>query len=81
MVGQIIGYYDQFLNLFPMNWHGPISLILLLAIAGTIWHIVRKSGLWLVLLIVLVPALIPVLRDIGKTLIEILKVLLERANI
>ena len=81
MVTQLITYYDQFLNLFPANWHGPISLILLLAIAGTIWHVLRKSGLWLILLIVLVPALVPVLKDIGKTLIEIMKLLLARAGI
>ena len=81
MIGQIVGYYDQFLNLFPMNWHGPISLLLLLALAGTIWHIIRKSGIWLVLLVILVPALIPILRDIGKALIEIFKLLLERAGI
>ena len=81
MVSQLIGYYDQLLNLFPTAWHGPISLFLLLAVAGTIWHILRKSGLWLVLLVVLVPTLIPILRDIGKALLEIIRLLLERANI
>lgn len=80
MIGQLFTYYDQFLSLFPTTWHGPISLLLLIAICGTIWHALRKSGLWLILLVILVPTLVPIVRDLGKALIEILKFLLERAT-
>lgn len=81
MLAKLIDYYDLFLALFPATWHGPISLLLLLAVAGTIWHAIRKSGLWLVLAVVLVPTLIPILKGVGVGLLTLLKLLFERASL
>ena len=81
MLDQLFARYDIFLQQFPLLWHGPISLILALAIAGLIWHVLRQSGLWLILLLFLVPALIPVLRGVAVGIIEILKFLLSRASL
>ncbi len=80
MVTTILHYYALFLALFPASWHGPISLILTLALAGAIWQVLRKSGVWLLLLIVLIPALIPTLREVATTVIELLKALLGQAS-
>lgn len=80
MIERILTTYDTFIQQFPLDWHGPISLILTLAVAGAIWHALRKSGLWLLALIILVPALVPTLRGVGQFLIELLKSLLDRAS-
>lgn len=77
----LVARYDSVLILLPIAWRGPASLIVVLVLAGLIWHAIQKSGLWLILILVLVPALIPALRGVGQGLILLLKALLERANI
>lgn len=77
----IITRYDQALLSLPEAWRGPISFLLLLALAGAIWHVLRRSGLWLVLLIVLVPALIPALRGVGQGILFLFQALFERSNL
>ncbi len=79
MLATLLSSYDKLLASFPADWQGPISLILTLALAGAIWHVVKKSGLWLILLLVLVPALIPTLKGVGQFVIQLLKELLSRA--
>lgn len=77
----LITRYDQALLSLPDEWRGPASLILVLAIAGGIWHAIRKSGLWLALLVFLVPALVPTLRNVGIFVIALLRALVDRASL
>lgn len=81
MLSQMIVLYDRFLTLFPSTWAGPISLILLVVVVGFIWHAIRKSGVWLLLAIVLIPTLIPILKGLGQAILTIVRSLLERASI
>lgn len=81
MLAKLIDLFDMFLRLFPTAWHGPISLLLLLAVAGTIWHALRKSGAWLLLAIFLMPTLIPILKGLGQAILILLQSLLERASL
>lgn len=80
MISTILHFYGLFLGFFPANWHGPISLLLTLLIASAIWQVLRKSGVWLLLLLILVPALIPVVQDVARAIIELLRALLTQAG-
>lgn len=81
MLQTILRDYALILSWFPTAWHGPISLILTLLIAGGIWQVLRKNGIWLVLLLILVPALIPTAHDVALTVISLLKALINQASV
>ena len=71
--------YDSILARLPNDWQVPIALVLVLALAGGIWHVLRKSGPWLLALVILVPASIPILRGAALALFDLLRTLLDRA--
>lgn len=77
----LIARYDQLLGLISEEWRGPTSLAVLLILAGTIWHVIRKSGIWLALLVILIPALLPPLKGVGEGLLFLARALLERAKL
>lgn len=65
--------YDTFISNFPVQYQGIISLGLLAVIIITVFQLVRRNLLWLILLVILVPASLPILSNIGTGLIEFLK--------
>lgn len=65
--------YDTFISNFPAQYQGIISLGLLAVIIITVFQLVRRNLLWLVLLVVLVPATLPILSNIGTSLLDFLK--------
>jgi hypothetical protein len=65
--------YDTFIGNFPPQYQGIISLGLLAVIIITLFQLVRKNLLWLILLVVLVPASLPIFSRIGTGLIDFLK--------
>lgn len=71
--------YDVFISNFPVQYQGLISLGLLAVIVISVYHLIRKSLLWLFLLILFVPASIPILSKIGQGIILFLKYLVARA--
>lgn len=71
--------YNVFISNFPEQYQGLISLGLLAIIIVSIYHLIRKSLLWLFLLILFVPASIPILSKIGQGIILFLKYLVARA--
>lgn len=71
--------YNMVLNRLPADWQAPAALLLVLALAGAIWHVLRKSGPWLLALVILVPASIPILRGAALALFNLLRTLLDRA--
>jgi len=62
---QIFHYYDQFLKLFPDNWHTAVSVAIIILMVYLIIHFLRYGVIGIVLLVIFVPASIPVLKDIG----------------
>ena len=68
-------YYQQFLNHFPTALHPLISLILAGLIVYLVIQIIRKDFIYLIALVVLLPASIPILRNILESLASLLKFL------
>ena len=70
--------YDVFISNFPAQYQGLISLGLLAVIIISLYQLVRKSLLWLVLLIIFVPASIPILAKIGQAIVGFLKYVVSK---
>ena len=75
---QIYTIYNQFLSYFPPSLHGIISLGLAALIVIAIFKVVKKDFVYLILLIVLVPASLPILKTIWQSLSNIIKFLLTK---
>ncbi len=71
--------YDVFINNFPTQYQTIISLGLLAVIVIGLFQLIKKSLLWLFLLILFVPASIPILSKIGQGILEFLKYIISRS--
>lgn len=65
---RIFDVYNSFIIIFPLEYQWVISVIIFLAIAGFMWNLIKKNWLWLVLIIVVFPGLLPVLQNIFTSL-------------
>ncbi len=74
----VYSIYNQFLSYFPPKVHGLVSLALAILIIIGIYKVLRKQLIYLILLIVLLPASVPILKNIWQQLLELLKFLLNR---
>ena len=73
-----MGIYNQFLNYFPANLHGVVSLALAVLIAVGIFKVIKKDFIYLIVLIVLLPASVPILKNIWSSLSAIIQFLLAK---
>ncbi len=71
--------YDIFIRNFPTQYQGIVSLGLLAVIIVTLFQLIRKSLLWLFLLVLLVPASIPILSKIGQGILLFLKYIVGKS--
>ncbi len=71
-------YYDKFLAIFPNQWHSLISILVLAFFVILLYTLVKRSILWLALLILIVPASIPVLHNVWDSILEIIKFLAQK---
>lgn len=60
--------YNSFINLFPDQFQWIVSLILILAIASFLFKMIKKNWLWIILLFVLFPGLLPILKNVFDSL-------------
>lgn len=75
---QAYSIYQQFLNNFPENTHGLVSLFLAGLLVLGIYKVLKKQLVYLILLIILLPASIPILKTVWSQVFELLKFLLTR---
>jgi len=75
---QIYSIYDQFLGYFPQNLHGIVSLALASLLVFGIYKVLRRQLVYLILLIILLPASVPILKNIWEQLFVLIKFLLSR---
>ncbi|MBI2356375.1 MAG: hypothetical protein HYV13_04195 [Candidatus Doudnabacteria bacterium] len=75
---QIYVLYNQFLSYFPPGLHGLISLVLAGLIVVGILKVIKKDFIYIILLVVLVPAALPILKTIWQSLSNIIKFLLTK---
>jgi hypothetical protein len=75
-MGQLQALYNEFLNIFPGFLHPFISIALALLLAYSIFQTVKQNFIWIIALIVLLPASIPILKDTLAAVIGVIKFLL-----
>ncbi|MFA6081822.1 MAG: hypothetical protein WC773_00190 [Patescibacteria group bacterium] len=69
-MNQIFTYYDKFLTMFPDPWHPYVSIAILIAMAVIVFRFWKVEIVGIILLIIFVPASIPILRNLGQTLLQ-----------
>lgn len=75
---QIFSIYNQFLGYFPSSIHGMVSLVLVILIVIGIIKVIRRDFIYIILLIVLLPASWPILKNIWESLANVLNFLLTK---
>ena len=73
---QIFSIYNQFLSYFPASLHGVVSIVLAVVIAIAIFKVVKREFIYIILLIVLLPASVPILKNIWESVVTVIKFLL-----
>lgn len=75
---QIFSIYNLFLNFFPQNIHGIVSLALAALIIVGIVKVIKKDFIYIVLLVILLPASVPILKNIWESMVNVIKFLLTK---
>lgn len=75
---QIFSIYEQFLSYFPEHLRGFVSLALAVLLVIGIFKVIKREFIYIILLIVLLPASVPILKNIWDSLANILKFLLTK---
>ncbi len=70
------GLYDQFLGFFPSFLHPVISIIVVIFLVYSIIQALKRNFIWLILIVILLPASIPILKKVVDILIGFIKYLL-----
>jgi len=73
---QIISIYNQFISIFPPNIQWIISLVIFILVVKWTIDLIKQNIIWLILLIILLPASIPILRSVFDGLLTFLGYLL-----
>jgi hypothetical protein len=77
-MAEFFDIYSQFLGYFPENLRWAVSLTLAILIVFAAYKVITRHFIFIILLIVLLPASIPIFRHIWETLVSVLKYLLTR---
>jgi hypothetical protein len=75
---QLISIYNQFLSYFPPSLHGWISLGLAILIIIGIIKVIKRDFIYLILLVVLLPASWPILKNVWDSVAKMIKFLLTK---
>lgn len=75
---ELYSIYDQFLNAFPSFLHGWISLVLAVLLVISVYKVLKRNFIFLILLIILLPASVPILKNIWESLVTLIKFLLTK---
>ena len=67
---RIFAIYNQFISIFPVQYQWVVSVVIFLAVAGFMWNLVKRNWLWLILLVVVFPGVLPVLQNIFNSLAQ-----------
>jgi len=75
---ELTNVYNQFLSNFPPSIHPLISFGLAILLIYGIIKVIQKDFVYIILLVVLLPASIPILKNIWQSLANIITFLLAK---
>ncbi|QQS23301.1 hypothetical protein IPM19_01915 [bacterium] len=70
--------YNQVLGYFPDFLHPFISIGLAIFLIYSIFQVLRKDFIWLIALVLLLPASVPILQEVWEVLLAVIKYLLGK---
>ncbi len=77
-MNQVYEIYHHFINIFPHGTQWAVSLALAALLVYAIYKTLKKNFIFIILLIILLPASVPILRDVWENVITLVKFLLTK---
>jgi hypothetical protein len=77
-MSELYSIYNQFLEIFPDGMHWAVSLVLAGFLVLAIFQTIKRNFIWIILLIILLPASIPILSNVWEGAVEVVKFLLTK---
>lgn len=74
----LIDSYNQILGYFPNFLHPYISVALAIFLVYSIFQVLKRNFIYLIVLIILLPASVPILKGVWEALVSIIKFLLGK---
>ena len=77
-MNEIYDIYNQFIGIFPQSVQWVVSVVLAVFLVFAIYKVLKRNFIYLILLVVLLPASLPILKHVWASLVEFLKFLLTK---
>ncbi len=77
-MNQIYDIYYQFLGYFPSNMQWVVSFALGLLVIYAVYKVIKRNFIFLILLVVLLPASVPIVKGVWAGVVEFIKFLLTK---
>lgn len=68
---QIFDYYTVLIDKIPIAWRYPIAVIIVIIVFFSLLKFIRKNLVWVIIFILLLPAVYPALKTIWEGLIAL----------
>ncbi|MCX6812755.1 MAG: hypothetical protein NTW79_04050 [Candidatus Berkelbacteria bacterium] len=80
-ISNIFNFYDKWILGISPGVSGLISLAILLLLAFSLWRFVKGNFIWIILVIIFIPATWPALKSIARILIFVSEFLILRVKL
>jgi len=67
-MNQIFDYYTMLIDKIPIAWRYPIAVVIVIIIFFSLLKFIRKNLIWVVIFLLLLPAVYPALKTIWEGL-------------
>ena len=67
-MNQIFDYYTTLIDKIPIAWRYPIAVIIVIVIFFSLLKFIRKNLIWVIIFLLLLPAVYPALKTIWEGL-------------
>lgn len=72
-MNEIINLWNQFINLFPIGIRSLIALGIFIGLVVLILDLIKRNFLWIILLVIFIPASIPIFKTIVDGIFYLLR--------
>jgi len=77
-INKIFSYYDKLIMGIPPGYSGLLSLVILALLAWALYKFIKGNFIWIILIIVFIPATWPALKGLGRIIFIIFTFLITR---
>jgi len=77
-MAEIQNLYSQFINIFPVGIQPIVSIAMAVFLVYSVVQVVKRNFIYLILLVILLPASVPILKGVWEGILAIIRFLLGR---